>query len=279
MALEMRPLSPALGIEVRGLDLARALSTDVVAQLREAWADHHLLVLRDQHIDEDRQVAFACLFGPVSHRGAYMKDRMATHVSNVRPDGILGGGVLHFHSDHTFFAKPLKAICLYGIEVPAKGGETLFANAISAYRNLPDDLKRRIEGLSSVQLFDYTGDYNRRTLLDDAPADAPRCEHPLVKVDEATGERVLFVHEHTTAAIPGLDHGEVDRLMAELMTYLADPAIGYRHSWRAGDVLIWNNITLQHARTDFDPGERRTLRRVPIAVSQAEAWDATATAA
>jgi alpha-ketoglutarate-dependent taurine dioxygenase len=279
MAIEIKPLSPAMGVEVTGLDLARPIAPEAARLVRDAWTAHHLLLLRDQEIDEDRQVAFARLIGPVSHRGAYMKDRMATHVSNVRPDGILGGGVLHFHSDHTFFAHPLKAICLYGIEVPARGGETLFANAILAYRNLPADLKRRIADLNSVQLFDYSGDYNRRTLLEDAPGDAPRCLHPLVKIDEGTGERVLFVHEHTTAAIPGLDHDRTDALMAELMTYLRDPAIGYRHGWRAGDVLLWNNITLQHARTDFDRTERRTLRRVPVAVSDAEAWDETATAA
>ncbi len=275
----MVPLSDALGVEVQGVDLAQLISSETAEVLVDAWAEHHLLLLRGQDINEAQQVTFARLFGPVSHRGAYMKDRMASHVSNVRPDGILGGGVLYFHSDHTFFAKPLKAICLYGMEVPARGGETLFADAIQAYRNLPDDLKRRIDGLTSVQLFDYSGDYNRRTLLADAPDDAPRCAHQLVKVDEASGEPVLFVHEHTTAAIHGLDDAQTDALMAELMGYLGDPAIGYRHAWRPGDVLLWNNITLQHARTDFDPAERRTLRRVPIAVSETEAWDQSATAA
>lgn len=279
MALEIVPLSEALGVEVRGVDLAQPISRETAEALVDAWSEHHLLLLRGQAIDEAQQVAFAELFGPVSHRGAYMKDRMASHVSNTRPDGILGGGVLHFHSDHTFFAKPLKAVCLYGIEVPATGGETLFANAIQAYRNLPDDLKRQIEGLTSVQLFDYAGDYNRRLLLEDAPDDAPRCDHPLVKRDEASGEPVLFAHDLTTAAIHGLNHDETDQLLADLMVYLGDPAIGYRHTWRPGDVVVWNNITLQHARTDFDPAERRTLRRVPIAVSDAEAWDETATAA
>jgi len=279
MAIDLVPLSPALGVEVRGLDLSRPLTPEAASLLKEAWSAHHLLVCREQEIDEAQQVTFAELIGPVSHRGAYMKNRMATHVSNVRPDGILGGGVLNFHSDHTFFAKPLRAICLYAIEVPRHGGETLFANALQAYRNLPDDLKTRIADLVSVQLFDYTGNYNRRTLLDDAPSDAPRCRHPLVKIDEGTGEPVLFIHEHTTAAIEGLGHDETDALMVELMAYLRDPAIGYRHTWRVGDVLLWNNITLQHARTDFDPSERRTLRRVPIAVSEPEAWDETATAA
>ncbi len=279
MTITLKPLADALGVVVEGLDLAQPIALETAEQLRDAWAKHHLLLLRGQDIDEEQQVAFATLFGPISHRGAYMKDRQASHVSNVRADGILGGGVLHFHSDHTFFARPLKAICLYAIDVPSSGGETLFANAILAYGNLPDDMKARIAGLSSVQLFDYTGDYNRRTLLEDAPADAPRCDHPLVKTDEATGEKLLFLHEHTTAAIPGLDHDGVDALFADLMPYLNDPDIGYRHTWSPGDVLLWNNMTLQHARTDFDQSQARTIRRVPIAVSDAEAHDATATAA
>ncbi len=276
MSITLTPLADALGVALEGLDLARPIAPEMADRLRAAWAEHHLLLLRGQDITEEQQVAFATLFGPVSHRGVYMKDRQATHVSNVRPDGILGGGVLHFHSDHTFFARPLKAICLYAIDVPSSGGDTLFANAIMAYQNLPQDLKARIDGLTSVQLFDYTGDYNRRTLLDEAPTDAPRCDHPLVKTDEVSGENVLFIHEHTTAAIHGLDNEAVDALLADLMPYLNDPAIGYRHTWSPGDVLLWNNMTLQHARTDFDQSQARTLRRVPIAVSEAEANDATA---
>ena len=275
--MELRSLSDALGVEVTGVDLARPLEQATAAALREAFAQHHLLLLRGQEIDEAAQVRFATLIGPVSHRGAYMRERDASHVSNVRPDGILGSGVIHFHSDHTFFRHPLKAICLHAIEVPASGGDTLFSNVAAAYDRLPADLKRRIEGLSSLQLFDYNGDYNRRTLERDAPADAPRCVHPLVL--EVGGRRVLFLHAHTTARIDGLSDAETDALIDELVGYIADPAICYRHVWRPGDVLLWNNMTLQHARTDFDPAERRTLRRVPIAVSDAEAREATATAA
>jgi taurine dioxygenase len=271
-------LSPALGVEVSGIDLARPLEPHDASLLRLAFAEHHLLLLRDQEIDEAQQLAFATLFGPVSHRGAYMKQRDFTHVSNVREDGILGGGVLHFHSDHTFFRHPLRAICLYAIEVPDEGGDTLFSNVAMAYDLLPDAMKAKLENRRSLQLFDYTGDYNRRTLAEDAPADAPRCWHPLTREDDA-GRTVLFMHAHTTAAIEGMAHDEVDTLIEGLVDVIADPAIGYRHRWRPGDVIIWNNITLQHARTDFDPGQARTLRRVPIAVSEAEARDETATAA
>ena len=276
--MQLTPLSPALGVEITGLDLSLAFDEATAAALRDAWRDHRLLLLRGQALDQAAQVRFATLFGPVSHRGAYMKEADASHVSNARPDGILGSGVLHFHSDHTFFRHPLKAICLHAIEVPASGGDTLFADAAAAWDNLPAALKARIAGLSSLQLFDYTGDYNRRTLAKDAPADAPRCWHAMVREDGDSGRRLLFAHMHTTAAISGLSDDEADALMEELAEYIADPAIGYRHVWRPGDVLLWNNIALQHARTDFDPREKRTLRRVPIAVSEAEAREETAQA-
>jgi alpha-ketoglutarate-dependent taurine dioxygenase len=278
MMLDGRPLSPALGIEVRGIDLRWPIGPDLAAAILETWRRHHLLLFRGQVLETGHQVRFATLFGPISHRGAYMKDRDATYVSNARPDGILGDGILNFHSDHTFFRHPLRAIALYAIEVPAEGGDTLFANAILALRNLPGPLRERVRRLRSLQLFDYAGDYNRRSRVEDAAPGSPRTWHPLVMRDPTTGEDVLFVHDHTTAAIEGLDEAETEELVAELMPYLADPAIGYRHAWRPGDLVVWNNIALQHARTPFAPSARRTLRRTPIAVSEAEAIDATAAA-
>ena len=277
--MKLLPLSPAFGVEVTGLDLARPFGEDTAAMLRRAYGEHRLLLLRDQDLDQAAQLRFATLFGPVSHRGAFMKEADASHVSNARPDGILGSGVLHFHSDHTFFRHPLKAICLHALEVPSAGGDTLFADVLAAYDHLPAALKARIADLSSLQLFDYSGDYNRRTLEKDAPADAPRCWHPLVREEPESGRKALFAHMHTTAAISGLTDAEADALMEALAAFVADPAIGYRHVWRAGDVLLWNNIALQHARTDFDPREKRTLRRVPIAISEAEAREETAQAA
>jgi alpha-ketoglutarate-dependent taurine dioxygenase len=276
MMLNGRPLSPALGIEVRGVDLRWPAAPDLADAIVETWRRHHLLLFRDQVLETEHQVRFARMFGPISHRGAYMKDRDASYVSNARPDGILGDGILNFHSDHTFFRHPLRAIALYAIEVPAEGGDTLFANAIQALRNLPGALRARIRGLRSLQLFDYRGDYNKRSRIEDAAPGSPRTWHPLVLCDPTTGEDVLFVHDHTTAAIEGLGDSESEALVAELMPYIADPAIGYRHVWRPGDLVVWNNIALQHARTPFPSTARRTLRRTPIAVSRAESVDATA---
>ncbi len=271
----VRPLASHLGAEITGVDLRGRIDDATGNILKQAYRRHHLLLLRGQRIDGADQVRFATLFGPVSHRGAYMKERDHAHVSNVREDGILGSGVLHFHSDHTFFRHPLKAVCLHAIETPRSGGDTLFSNVAQVWTRLPRRLKERIAGRRSLQLFDYHGDYNRRLREHEASPDAPRFWHPLAFRDDA-GRTVLFLHAHTTAAVEGLDEDETDALVDELAERIADARVGYRHRWRPGDVVLWNNITLQHARCDFDPAERRTLRRVPVAVSEAEAMDETA---
>ena len=278
MTFETRPLSPALGVEVRGLDPRAPMAPDHAGALRDLLRRHHLLLIRGPVLSEAEQVDFARCFGPISHRGAWMRTRDSALVSNARPDGVLGDGEMLFHADHTFFRNPLKALALHALELPSSGGETLFANCVLAYRNLPAALKARIEGRTSVQLFEYGGEYNTRVPLARASAAALRATHPLVIVDPDSGERVLFVHPLTTAAISGLDDDETQALLDAVTPYIADPAIGYRHAWRVGDLILWNNITLQHARAPFDARERRTLRRTPIAVSETEAYDETAAA-
>lgn len=262
-ALSVRPLSPALGVEVM-VDLAAGLDGTLLAELEALFAAHHLLLFRDQDLPEAAQVRFARHFGPISHRSPAMREKDTVLVSNTEPGGILGNGVLHFHSDNTFFPEPLKAIGLYAITVPAAGGDTVFSNVRLAYDNLPEALKRRIDGLTSHQVFDFAGDYNRRTSLETTPPDAQRARHPLVWVNPDSGARVLFFSELTTARIEGIDEAEEEDLIAELRSYIGDPAITYRHSWRPGDFLFWDNVMLQHARTDFDPAEPRTLRRTPV---------------
>ena len=162
MTLQTRSLSPALGVEIVGLDLSRPFDAATAAELLKLYQTHHLLLLRGQTLDEDDQIRFAEVFGPVSRRSPAMQKAKAAYVSNSRADGILGQGELHFHSDNTFFQHPLKAIGLYAIEIPPEGGDTLFANCAAVYSALPEGLLRRLDGLSSYQLFDYNGDYNRR---------------------------------------------------------------------------------------------------------------------
>lgn len=262
--LETRPVSPALGVEILNLDLSQPFSAATADALRALYRRHHLLLLRGQTIDEDAQLRFAEVFGPISRRSPAMQKAKAAYVSNSRPDGILGQGELYFHSDNTFFVHPLKAIGLYGIEIPPTGGDTLFANCAAVYDALPAPLKARLDGLASYQLFDYDGDYAKRSVEEGSPADCARAIHPLVWTDPDTDRRVLFLSEHTTVRILGLPIPEGEALIAELRQRIADPALGYRHRWQAGDMLLWDNVILQHAREPFDTSYRRTLRRTPI---------------
>lgn len=265
MALETRPLSPSLGVEILGLDLARPLTPAIEQELLALYERHHLLLLRDQVLEEDDQVRLAELFGPLSRRSPAMRKARTALVSNSRPEGILGDGELYFHSDNTFFDVPLKAISLYALEVPDEGGDTLFANCALVYEALPADLKARLEGLTSYQLFDYGGDYSQRSREEAAPPDAPRAVHPLVWSDPDSGRKVLFLSEHTTVRINELSEAEGEALIAALRGWIADPRFGYRHRWRPGDLILWDNVVLQHARQPFDPAKARTLRRTPIA--------------
>ena len=265
--LTTRDLSPALGVEILDLDLSRPLDSNLRAELLALYRAHHLLLLRDQTLDEAAHVRFSEIVGPISHRSPAMRARNSALVSNVEPEGILGDGKLYFHHDNTFYQHPLRALSLYAIELPSGGGDTLFSNCAMVHDALPETLRARIAALSSYQMFDFSGgfDYNRRSRDEDASAQAIRAVHPLVWTDPANGRKIVFMSEHTTVRLNEVDDAEGEAIVAELASWIADPHFGYRHRWRLGDVVLWDNIILQHAREPFDKRERRTLRRIPIA--------------
>lgn len=265
--LKTRQLGPALGVEILGLDLALPFGDATRAELMELYRRHHLLLLRDQKLDEAAQVRFSEIVGPISHRSPSMRTKNSALVSNAEPGGILGDGKLYFHHDNTFYEHPLRALGLYAIELPSSGGDTLFSNCAMAYDALPAALRARIDRLSSYQMFDFGAgfDYNRRSRDEDASADAIRAVHPLVWTDPDSGRKVLFMSEHTTVRLNEVDEAEGEAIVAELARWIADPRFGYRHRWRVGDMILWDNIILQHAREPFDKSQRRTLRRTPIA--------------
>ncbi|MFO1159493.1 MAG: TauD/TfdA family dioxygenase [Reyranellaceae bacterium] len=259
-----RSLMPTWGVEVDH-DLSQPLRERIAGELVELFEEHHLLLFRRQTLAEEQQVAFAKLFGAISHRSPAMKTKDTVLVSNVAPDGVLGDGELLFHSDNTFFQHPLKAIGLYAMTIPSIGGDTLFANAYQVYESLPADVQARLRGLTSLQAFDYAGDYNKRSSLEAVPSDAPMARHPLLWTNPASGRTALFLSEHTTLHIDGLaNRQEEDELIALLRQHIADPRFCYRHRWTVGDFVFWDNVCLQHARETFDRSQARTLRRTPV---------------
>jgi taurine dioxygenase len=268
-ALGVRPLSPALGAEILGIDLRDDIDARVFAQIRDAWHQNLVIVLRSQNMSEEDQVRFAEKFGPpaVIHTKQFVRNHPAVMlISNIREDGkpigALPDGEMHFHTDQCHQERPAMASMLYALEVPRAGGNTLFANGYTAYETLPHEIKRRIDGRKALNAYDYeTAATKRGTRLTQS---VPSYAHPVVRTHPATGRKALYVNRLMTVRIEGLPAQESDDLLAMLFDHQERREFIYEHVWRVGDLVIWDNRCTLHARTDFSPDERRLMRRVTI---------------
>jgi taurine dioxygenase len=153
------------------------------------------------------------------------------------------------------------ATLLYAIEVPARGGNTLFANMYAAYEALPGDVKQRLTGLAALNVYDYEGNPTKRGAVRDG---APSFVHPVVRTHPATGRKALYVNRLMTHSIIGLSPDESDDLLTFLFDHQEKKRFVYEHVWTPGDLILWDNRSTLHARSDFDAGERRLLRRVAV---------------
>lgn len=273
MKFETTRLSPALGGEVRGLDLSCPLDAETVAALRATWLEHAVLVFRDQRLDVAAQARFANYFGPASHTQApdrrsrkYNADRRVLLITNIREDGepigALPDGELQFHSDSAFLERPLTATVLYAVEIPDRGGETLFADARKAFESLDPALKRRLEGRSAFNVYDYSTQVKSGTL---DRAGLPQAVHPVIRTHPETGAKAVYVNRLMTEEILDMPPGESAAVLARLFEAVERPDFVYEHVWRKGDLIIWDNRCAQHARRDFPGDQTRLMRRIGIA--------------
>lgn len=268
-SVAIRPLSPALGAEIVGVDLGRDIDDDTFAQIQDAWHQNLVILLRGQKLREEDQVRFAEKFGPpaVIHTKQFVRNHPAVMlISNIRKDGkpigALPDGEMHFHTDQCHQERPAMASMLYALEVPSTGGNTLFANGYKAYATLPVEIKRRIEARKALNAYDYdTAATKRGTRL---AQDVPSYVHPVVRTHPVTGRKALYVNRLMTVRIEGFPAQESDELLALLFDHQERREFIYEHFWRAGDLLMWDNRCTLHARTDFSPNERRLMRRVTI---------------
>jgi taurine dioxygenase len=265
-------LSPAIGVEVRGVDLREPLDEESFVRIRRAWEENCIALVRDQRLDEMDQVRFGARFGEL---GAAVNDldplKGGSHpailyVSNVRVNGkatgILPDGEMFFHSDTCYMERPAMASMLYAMEVPSSGGHTLYANGFRAYETLPDDLKERLSGKRALNIYDYAGaPLTRASVL---PPDVKSYAHPIFRTHPPTGRKALFVNRLMTWSILDMDSKEGRDILEFLFEHQERPEFVYEHVWRPGDVVLWDNRSCLHARTDFDPNERRRLRRVTM---------------
>ena len=274
---EILPLAAPLGAEVVGLDLSSPLSERDVARLHRAHLLHHVLVFRDQHITPDEQVAFSRRFGPlqqhVLHQFALPGHPDVLVVSNIvengKPIGLGDAGVF-WHSDLSYKERPSLGSFLHAQELPAEGGDTLFANQHAAYESLPDVIKRRLEGLKAEH--SYLRRYAelqqrspwRPDLSAEQVAQVPPVLHPVVRTHPETGRKALFVSEHFTTRIVGVTQDESDALLAALFAHSTKSDFVYRHRWQPHDMVFWDNRSVVHLATGCPPEQRRRLNRTTI---------------
>ncbi|HEY7244269.1 MAG TPA: TauD/TfdA family dioxygenase [Xanthobacteraceae bacterium] len=268
-AFTRRPLSEALGAEIQGVDLSQPLDPSTFAAVKEAWLAHNILLFRNQDVSEESQIRFASYFGPLTSSIFTTTGKTPSPimlVSNIRKDGKpigeLPDGEMWFHSDQCYIEKPCAGTMLYAIEVPSRGGNTIFGNMYTAYETLPEAMKSRLTGLQAMNIYDYQVNSTSRT--GQPGSEAPRYAHPVVRTHPETGRKALYVNRLMTAYIEGLPADESDSLLNHLFDHQEQRSFCYEHAWRKGDYLLWDNRCTTHARTDFPANERRLLRRIIV---------------
>jgi taurine dioxygenase len=266
-SVDVRPLSGALGAEVVGVDAREPLDAAVAAELQRAYDQFHLLVFRDQQIDEAQQERFVANFGPPIDDMA--DGQLTGYISNVMDDKA-GSGPLPFHADYSFTALPVQGIVLYAVDLPPQGTSTWFANGALAATTLPDDLRRAVEGRTATHALGVfaTGSEGARTRDHLLPPEAPRFSHPVIRTHPRTGEPVLFVTDLHVECIDGIDPVQSAELIDALLAHLYRPEHLYEHRWQINDLVVWDNETLQHMRGDVNNEKPRTFMRNTLHVAR-----------
>jgi taurine dioxygenase len=273
-------MEAALGAEIRGIDL-RQLDDPTFKLIHDAFLNHVVIVFRGQSLAAEDLVNLVRRFGtPVSSSNLHernLNERTAnqlfrlppevTVVSNLKesgkPIGILGDGEVVWHSDFSFKERPTAARMLVAMEVPPRtdGGNTFFLNCYAAYDALPEDLKKRVSGMTIKQanIIDTAMKLRPGASLDEDVRTTPGPSHPIISTHPETGCNLLFLGRRHAAYVNGCSLEESEALLDELWTHAAQPRFCYEHQWSVGDVVVWDNRAAVHRRDPFDPESRRIL--------------------
>jgi taurine dioxygenase len=266
------PLTGHTGAEVTGLDFTQPIDCETRAELNKAFVEHHVLVVRSQHFAPDDFIAAVQLFGELQAH-----DKKEHHVpghpgvSYVSNDEFVNGRRIipgeTFHTDHSNHPRPPKATTLFAVELPSSGGDTQYVNMHDAYDDLPEKTKQKIDGLKAVHSYlskysprplGYLSEESRRNL-------PPPGVHPLVRTHPENGRKALFLNPVRIESIIGMEDAEALKLIDELMQHATQKKYEYRHKWRHGDWVMWDNRSVMHqANPDYDMNERRYLYRLML---------------
>jgi len=293
-AFSVVPLNDEIGAEIVGIDLSRPLDDEAFAGVRDAFFRHSVVVFRDQHITAEQQIAFSRRFGEleihVLKQFLHPRHPEILLISNIVEDGRnigLADAGRYWHSDLCYRPAPSMGSLLYALEVPHDGeggplGDTLFASVACAYDALPDHLKRQSAGLKALHSLEHTFDRSRRDVdvrttqsaADEAitrtrvtPEQKKVAEavHPVIRSHPVTGRKCLYVNDSTTVRILGLPDEEGEPLLSELRARCIRKDFVYRHKWRVGDLVMWDNCSSQHqAVANYALPQRRLMHRTTV---------------
>ncbi len=273
MPLTISRLSEHTGAEVTGVDLTQAIDPDTKAALNRAFTEHSVLVVRDQHMAPHQVLTAVQLFGDVfiQHNTRFSLPECPEihYISNQDkfPDGtryIPGEG---YHTDHSNDARPPKATVLFAVTLPDRGGDTQYVNMHMAFETLPSATKACIADLKGIHV--YQNSHSTRKLMGLPEAAKERVPnaviHPIVRTHPETGRKAIYINPIRIEGILGMSHAEALPLLDELLEHAVREQHQYRHKWRKGDLVMWDNRCLLHkANGDYDMNQLRYLYRVML---------------
>lgn len=270
--MEIRQMGP-IGAEITDVDVT-TMDDATWRKIYQAWLDCNVIAVRGQELTINDYLAYSKRFGVVlphpskSTRHPEVPEITLLGINKFKADGsldrdIYARGGEGFHTDGSYEEVPFKATQLYALAIPSRGGDTLFSSAYAAYEAIPQRLKDRLEGVYG--LFVYGGRRKANLLLNEEDRHAKPVRHRLVKVHPETGRKLLYFDQNKILKIEGLPEDESEAIITELTAFMQDPPAQYRHKWRKGDIVIWDNRCSYHkAAADYPPEEDRIHWRVSI---------------
>ncbi|HEV2362747.1 MAG TPA: TauD/TfdA family dioxygenase [Caulobacteraceae bacterium] len=271
-AIEVKALKPGFGAEILGLDVSRASPREVAGVVAE-FQRHGAVLLRDQKLTPDQLMKFISAFGEAEDHTlkqftleGYPKIYL---LSNRTRDGVPIGAHndgVGWHTDYSYKAEPVMMTMLYAVEVPPEGSDTLLADGCAAWNALTPEQRAQIEPLKlhhSYQHFMRTRQYGAQELPEDLVRDNPDVVHPLVRTHPADGRKALWPSTGTVTEVIGMPGPEGLKLVDELVEFMTQARFVYRHKWRVGDLLMWDNRCTLHTGTLYDDQKYfRTMYRM-----------------
>ncbi len=273
--ITVRKLTEHIGAEIDGVNLSEPITEAEFRDIHDALVTHSVIVFRDQDVPPKMHVDFASRFGKlVGHvvRRFGLEDYPEiTLISNVLNEqgqniGADRAGMI-WHSDMSYFKRPMLGSMLYGVECPASGADTEFASMFAAHDALDPAMRERLSTMRGVH--DYAWHYetylsHRTPLTEEEKAQAPAVTHPALRTHPISRRKAIYLGEGLTRTMEGMPEREGRRLVVEISQFATQPKFVYQHKWKARDLVFWDNRSTMHRATEFDNTQRRLMRRTTI---------------